>query len=123
MRRATAPSNQPAVAGGAEDKARIGVAPEKATNTGRGGRCLPPATWTLAAVSYPRVGGSNPPRGTFLPDQRVTHLKQWVPECANTQEPATVTRMRGTDCTVEGNLSISFIRAFRQGARHESPTY
>jgi len=27
--------------------------------------------------------------------------------------------MRGTDCTSEGNLSISFIRAFVNGARNE----
>lgn len=96
--------------GGQKDKAHTGCVPEKNTGMGRGGRCLPPATWTLVAGSYPRTGGSNPPRGTFHPIQRV--ILFWVPECVNTQEPATSARMRGTDCTDEGNLTIPFIRAF-----------
>lgn len=78
MRIARAPGFQPAEAGGEDEKARIGVSPSKETNTGRGRRCLPPATWTLAAISYSRTGGSNPLRGTFYVIQRFIY-QLWVP--------------------------------------------
>lgn len=105
MTRDEAPSVQPTEAGGANDKAHTGCVPEKNTCMGRGGRCLPPATWTLVADSYPRTGGSNPPRGAFYPSQRVIH---WVPKCLNTREPATEARLRGDDCTDKGDRIIPF---------------
>lgn len=66
MTRAQAPSFQPAEAGGAKTKARIGVSPEKATNTSRGGHCFPPVVqWTELPSRKGPVAGSNPARGTF----------------------------------------------------------
>ena len=90
MRRENAPSNQPAVAGGEKDKARIGVSPEKVTNTGRGGHfyfCFtsaPVAQMDRALVSYP--GG--------LPVQvwPGALLFKWTPERVNARKPATNAR-------------------------------
>lgn len=47
QRRSSAPSDQPAVAGGTNDKAHIGISPEKVTSVGRGGCCCT----TLASVA------------------------------------------------------------------------
>lgn len=91
MRRVEAPSFQPAEAGGEKDKARIGVTPEKATNTGRGRRFLAPvAQMQRAPGSYPEGAGWIPARGA--------HFFKWAQGCANTPEPATEARMRGNDC-------------------------
>lgn len=92
MRRVAAPGNQPAVAGGTKDKARTGISPEKVTSAGRGGP-LTPGNWTWLRFREPRAGGSNPPRGAFVPFQRVTRLKQWTPERANARKPATNARL------------------------------
>lgn len=116
LRRVAALSFQPTEAGGAERKARIGVSPQKETNTGHGRRCnrfCPRSLTGRAPESYPGRCLFESGRGCFL--------FIWVPKCVNTQEPATSARIRGTDCTDEGNLTISFIRAFVKGARNELP--
>lgn len=92
MTRAEAPSDQPAVAGGTKDKARTGISPEKVTSAGRGGP-LTPGNWTWLRFREPRAGGSNPPRGAFVPFRRVTRLKQWTSERANARKPATYARL------------------------------
>lgn len=62
MRKVSAPSNQPAVAGGAKEKGREGVAREKATDTARGGRCCialaPVAQWIVRRFRSPEVASS-----------------------------------------------------------------
>src|SRR6266581_5200101 len=96
--------------GGSKDKARTGVAPEKATNTGRGGHCsarfAPVAQWIERRFRSPEMPVQFWP-GAFV---------QWVPECVNTQEPATEARLRGRDCTDKGNLSIPLSMGSIQGA-------
>ena len=103
MRRDEAPIAHAHRRGGGKDKARIGVTPEKATNTGRGGRCCaalaPDAQmdepwFRIPEVSIDLTGGA--------------FFFQWIPECINAQEPATEARLRGNDCTNEGNLIIPF---------------
>ena len=104
MRRHAAPIAHAHRHGGGKDKARIGVTPEKATNTGRGGRCCaalaPEAQMDEPWFRIPEVVSSSLTGGAFF--------FKWIPECVNTQEPATSARMRGTDCTSEGSLSIPF---------------
>lgn len=103
MTRVEAPGYRPAVAGGEKDKARIGAAPEKATNTGHGGSCFAPvAQMQRAPGSYPEGAGWIPAGGNFF---------SWVQGCVNTPEPATAARMRGSDCTGKGNGIIASPRA------------
>ena len=107
MRRAIAPSFQPAEAGGGDEKAHTGCVRGKNTGRGRGRRCNSLCPRSLTG----RAPESCPGRCLFE-SGRGCFLFIWVPKCVNTQEPATSARIRGTDCTDEGNLSIYFIRAF-----------
>lgn len=105
--------------GGSKDKAQAGLAINELTPDWAVVRCYwttcnTPGNRTVGcSFRKPQSGGSNPPRGAD---------SKWALECLNTPEPASVTRMRGTDCTGKGNLSISFVRAFSQEARNERLT-
>ena len=91
MRRDAAPMYHAHRHGGVKEKACIGHAPRKDANAGRGGRCCtafaPVAQMERALVRTRMVVSSSLAGGALV---------QWVLECANTQEPATVTRIRGT---------------------------
>lgn len=92
MRRANALSFQPAEAGGTKNKTHTGCVPEKNTSMGRGRHCFRRrSSMDRAQVSYPEGYQFKSGRRHFL---------IWVPECVNTQEPATKARRGANDCTV-----------------------
>ena len=108
MRRDKAPGFQPTEAGGGKEKACIGRAPRKDANAGRGGRCCtafaPVAQLEERRFRSPEVASSNLAGGAF-------YYFSWATECVNTRKPATNARLRGTDCTDQGDQSISIVRA------------
>lgn len=106
MTTVSAPGCQPAVAGGSKNKAHTGEIAWGEPCMGRGGcfyLCITPGYRTVGRPLV-RIGLEIQllPGGPSF---------KWIPECVNTQEPATKARMRGLDCTSDGDLIIDLVRA------------
>lgn len=98
--------------GGGKEKARSGFLARGVASAGRGGRCCtsfaPVAQLEERRCREWEVASSNLAGGAFF--------FKWVPECVNTQEPATEARLRGNDCTDKGNSDYTLRMGSTQGA-------